>query len=204
MPIAFLLLQAAPASKTPAVLAAMIPIILAALAILFAISLYNGLVRARVRTREAWSGIDVQLKRRASLIPNLVQTVRGYATHEHEVFTEVTQARGALAKAAGPAASATADGFLTQALGRLMAVAENYPALQAAANFSQLQTELADTEEKIAYARQFYNQNALSYNTRIQSFPSNVFAGMFKFEPATFFTAEPTVNQDIQVNFAKV
>ena len=85
-----------------------------------------------------------------------------------------------------------------------MVVAENYPALQAAANFAQLQTELADTEEKIAYARQFYNQNALSYNTRIQSFPSNVFAGTFKFEPVAFFTAEPSVNQDIQVNFAKV
>src|ERR1035438_3397283 len=135
MPIAFLLLQAAPAGKTSAALAAMIPIILAALAILFAISLYNGLVRARVRTREAWSGIDVQLKRRASLIPNLVQTVRGYATHEHDVFTEVTQARGALAKVAGPVASASADQFLTQALGRLMAVAENYPQLQAAQSF---------------------------------------------------------------------
>jgi LemA protein len=204
MPIALFLLQAAPAGKTSAALAAMIPIILTALAVLFAISLYNGLVRARVRTREAWSGIDVQLKRRASLIPNLVQTVGGYATHEHEVFAEVAQARGALAKAAGPAAAAAADGFLTQALGRLMAVAENYPALQAAGNFSQLQTELADTEEKVAYARQFYNQNALNYNTRIQSFPGNVFAGMFRFEPVAFFTAEPSVNEDIQVSFAKV
>jgi LemA protein len=138
------------------------------------------------------------------LIPNLVQTVRGYATHEHEVFTEVTQARGALAKAAGPVAAAAADGFLTQALGRLMVVAENYPALQAAGNFSKLQTELADTEEKIAYARQFYNQNALNYNTRIQSFPGNVFAGMFRFEAVAFFAAEPSVNEDIQVSFAKV
>jgi LemA protein len=204
MPIALFLMQAAPSGKTSAALAAMIPIILTALAILFAISLYNGLVRARVRTREAWSGIDVQLKRRASLIPNLVQTVRGYATHEHEVFAEVAQARGALAKATGPAASAAADGFLTQALGRLMAVAENYPALQAAGNFSQLQEELSDTEEKIAYARQFYNQNALNYNTRIQSFPGNVFAGMFRFEPVAFFAAEPAVNEDIQVSFAKV
>ena len=201
MPIALLLLQATPAGKTSAALAAMIPVILAALAILFAISLYNGLVRARVRTREAWSGIDVQLKRRASLIPNLVQTVRGYATHEHEVFTEVTQARGALAKAAGPSASAAADGFLTQALGRLMAVAENYPALQAAANFSQLQTELADTEEKIAYARQFYNQNALGYNTRIQSFPSNQFAKWFQFEPVAFFAAEESAVQEVKVHF---
>jgi LemA protein len=181
----------------------MIPIVLTALAVLFAISLYNGLVRARVRTREAWSGIDVQLKRRASLIPNLVETVRGYATHEHEVFSEVAQARGALAKATGPAAAAAADGFLTQALGRLMAVAENYPALQAAGNFSQLQGELSDTEEKIAYARQFYNQNALNYNTRIQSFPGNVFSSMFRFEPVAFFVAEPGVSEDIQVSFAK-
>src|ERR1041385_4850920 len=102
MPIALLLLQATPATKTSAVVVAMIPFFLAALAILFAISLYNSLVRSRARTREAWSGIDVQLKRRASLIPNLVQTDRGYATHEHEVFSEVAQARGALAKAAGP------------------------------------------------------------------------------------------------------
>ncbi|HLK63027.1 MAG TPA: LemA family protein [Bryobacteraceae bacterium] len=198
---ALLLLQAA---RTSAIFMAMIPVALTALMILFTISLYNQLVRARVRTREAWSGIDVQLKRRASLIPNLVQTVRGYATHEHEVFSEVAQARGALAKASGPAASAAADGILTQALGRLMAVAENYPALKAAGNFSQLQEELADTEEKIAYARQFYNQNAMSYNTRIQTFPANMLASWFRFEPVTFFTAEPSVNEDIQVNFAKV
>ncbi|HTS26854.1 MAG TPA: LemA family protein [Bryobacteraceae bacterium] len=201
MPVSFLLLQA---TKTTALMTALIPLVLGALCVLFTISLYNGLVRARIRTREAWSGIDVQLKRRASLIPNLVETVRGYATHEHEVFAEVAQARGALAKAAGPAASAAADGILTQALGKLMAVAENYPALKAAGNFSQLQDDLADTEEKIAYARQFYNQNAMYYNTRIQSFPGNVLAGLFSFEPVAFFAAEPTVNQDIQVSFAKV
>src|ERR1700726_1800976 len=102
-----------------------LPFALLALAAVWAILLYNNLVRARVRTREAWSGIDVQLKRRASLIPNLVETVRGYATHEHDVFTEVTQARGALAKASGPTATAAADQSLTQALGRLMVVAEN-------------------------------------------------------------------------------
>jgi LemA protein len=203
MPMALFLLQSIQA-KLPAILVAMVPFFLAALAVLFAISLYNGLVRSRTRTREAWSGIDVQLKRRASLIPNLVQTVRGYATHEHEVFAEVAQARSALVKAASPLDTAAADGFLTQALGRLMAVAESYPALHAAGNFSQLQEELADTEEKIAYARQFYNRNALDYNTRIQSFPANVFAGLFRFEPMTFFSAEPGVNQDVPVNFAKV
>jgi LemA protein len=188
---------------TLTVVAVMIPVACTALFVLFSISMYNGLIKARVRTREAWSGIEVQLKRRASLIPNLVQTVKGYATHEHEVFTEVANARGALAKASGPAASAVADGVLTSALGRLMAVAENYPALKAADNFAKLQEELADTEEKIAYARQFYNQNAMAYNTRIQSFPGNVMAGWCRFETADFFAAEPTVHEDIQVNFAK-
>jgi LemA protein len=189
-------------SGLPATMAAMVPFVLTALFVIFSISLYNNLVRSRVRTREAWSGIEVQLKRRASLIPNLVQTVQGYATHEHAVFSEVAAARGALAKASGPAAAAAADGFLTQALGKLMAVAEAYPTLQAAANFSQMQSELSDTEEKIAYARQFYNVNAMNYNTRIASFPGNILAGMFRFEPVTFFEADPSVNQDVQVSFA--
>jgi LemA protein len=166
--------------------------------------IYNSLVRGQVRTREAWSGIDVQLKRRSSLIPNLVETVRGYATHEHEVFSEVSQARGALAKATGPAAAAAADQSLTSAMGRLFAVAENYPQLQAAGGFQQLQGELVDVEEKIAYARQFYNANALDYNTRIQSFPSNQFARWFHFEPVTFFTAEEKATADVAVSFAKV
>lgn len=197
------LFESTRAAATPAVIAALFASILTFFMAMFAISLYNRLIRSRMRTREAWSGIDVQLKRRASLIPNLVETVRGYATHEHEVFAEVAQARGALAKAAGPVASAAADQFLTQALGRLMAVAENYPQLQAAQSFTQLQEDLADTEEKIAYARQFYNVNALDYNARIQSFPGNQFAAWFHFEPVTFFTAEPAVTEDVQVNFAK-
>ena len=179
----------------------LLPIVLLALAAIWAILLYNNLVRARFRTREAWSGIDVQLKRRSSLIPNLVESVRGYATHEHEVFAEVSQARGALAKASEPQATVAADQSLTHALGRLMVVAEAYPQLQAAGNFSQLQRELADTEEKIAYARQFYNQNAMAYNTSIQSFPGNVMAGWFHFEPVVFFAAEETATQDVKVNF---
>lgn len=174
---------------------------LLAMAAIWAILLYNNLVRARVRTREAWSGIDVQLKRRSSLIPNLMETVRGYATHEHEVFTEVSQARGALAKASGPEATVAADQSLTQALGRLMVVAEAYPQLQAAGNFSQLQQELDDTEEKIAYARQFYNQNALAYNTSIQSFPGNIWARLFHFEPVIFFAAEEAATRDVRVSF---
>ena len=182
-------------------MAVIVPIALFAAAVIWSIFIYNNLVRVRVRTREAWSGIEVQLKRRLSLIPNLVETVRGYATHEHEVFAEVAQARGALAKAVEPAAVAAADGLLTGALGRLMAVAENYPQLQAARNFSQLQAQLSDTEEKIAYARQFYNLNAMAYNTAIQSFPSNLLARQYHFEPVMFFEAEPTAAQDIKVNF---
>jgi LemA protein len=176
-------------------------LLLASAALVWSILLYNNLVRCRNRTREAWSGIDVQLKRRSSLIPNLVETVRGYATHEHEVFAEVARARGALAKAAGPPDMAAADGMLTQALGRLMAVAENYPQLQAASGFSKLQADLTDTEEKIAYARQFYNMNALDYNTAIQTFPGNLFASRYKFEPVAFFEAEPVIQQDVKVNF---
>jgi LemA protein len=187
--------------NSSAALPAMIPVLLLSLAVLWTILVYNGLVLARNRTREAWSGIDVQLKRRSSLIPNVVETVRGYAKHEHDVFSEVAQARGALAKAAGPVAAASADHMLTAALGRLMAVAENYPQLQAAGTFRQLQDELADAEEKIAYARQFYNQNALDYNTRIQSFPGNQFANWFHFQPFDFFNAEETAKEDVKVSF---
>jgi len=179
------------------------PLVLALFGLVSGVLLYNSLVLSRNRTREAWSGIDVQLKRRSSLIPNLVESVRGYAKHEHTVFAEVTQARGALAKASGPAAAAAADQGLTMALGRLMAVAENYPQLQAAANFRQLQGDLTDTEEKIAYSRQFYNQNALDYNTRIQSFPGNVFAKWFQFQPFDFFRAEETAREEVKVSFSE-
>jgi LemA protein len=182
-------------------MAAVLPVVVVGVVALWSILLYNGLVLSRNRTREAWSGIDVQLKRRSSLIPNLVETVRGYATHEHSVFTEVTEARGSLAKATGPAAVAAADQTLTSALGRLMVVAEAYPQLQAVASFRQLQGDLTDTEEKVAYARQFYNQNALDYNTRIQTFPGNMFAGWFGFLPVDFFNTDETARQDVKVSF---
>jgi LemA protein len=181
---------------------AVLPLAMACAAALWSVLLYNGLVLARNRTRESWSGIDVQLKRRSSLIPNLVETVRGYATHEHEVFKEVTEARGSLAKASGPTAMAAADQTLTSALGRLMVVAEAYPQLQAVASFQQLQGDLTDTEEKVAYARQFYNQNALDYNTRIQTFPGNVFAGWFGFLPVDFFNTDEVARQDVKVSFS--
>ena len=172
-----------------------------AVAAIGAIIFYNQTVRSCARIREAWSGIDIQLKRRASLIPNLVETVRAFAVHEQEILTEIAQARGKLIHAPGPEAAAAADQSLTQTLGRLMVVAENYPQLKMARNFTLLQEELADTEEKIAYARQFYNQNVLDYNTNIQSFPGAGFAGLFHFEPAAFFTADEAATRDVTVSF---
>ncbi len=167
------------------------------------IGMYNGLVRARLRVKEAWSGIDVQLKRRASLIPNLVETVKGYAQHEREVFENVTRARSMLQQAGGPAQAAEANNMLTQTLRSLFAVAEAYPDLKANQNFLDLQNELSDTEDKIAYARQFYNTNVLSYNTKTETFPTVVFANMFNFEAAEFFEAEEEARQDVKVDFSR-
>ncbi len=169
---------------------------------LWLLSVYNGLIRSRVRTREAYSGIDVQLKRRASLIPNLVETVKGYAAHEREVLENVTRARAQLERAGSPAAAAQADNALTQTLRSLFAVAENYPNLKANENFLQLQSELSDAEEKIAFARQFYNRNVMDFNTRIEVFPNVFIAGMFNFEPFEFFEAEEGARADVQVSFA--
>jgi LemA protein len=166
------------------------------------VGMYNGLVQARLRVREAWSGIDVQLKRRASLIPNLVETVKGYAQHEREVFENVTRARSMLQQASTPGQAAEANNMLTQTLRSLFAVAEAYPDLKANENFLDLQNELSDIEEKIAYARQFYNTNVLSYNTKTETFPSVIFANMFNFEPAEFFEAEEEARQDVRVDFS--
>lgn len=191
-------------SNVVAAAAALIPMVAVGFTVLAGVLLYNTLVLSRNRTREAWSGIEVQVKRRSSLIPNLVETVRGYATHEHEVFAEVAEARGALAKASGPVAVAAADQGLMAAVGRLMAVAESYPQLQAAGSFIRLQEELSDTEEKIAYARQFYNGNALDYNTRIQSFPGNVMADWFRFQPVGYYDAGEAAREDVKVQFTAV
>ena len=165
------------------------------------LGIYNGLVRSRVRTREAWSGIDVQLKRRASLIPNLVETVKGYAAHEKDVLENVTRARAMLEQAGGAAQAAQADNALTGALRSLFAVAENYPQLRANENFLSLQSELSDIEEKIAFARQFYNRNVMDFNTRIEVFPSVIIANMFNFERFEFFEAEEAAREDVQVSF---
>ena len=156
-------------------------------AMLAGIATYNRLVRSRNRVREAWSGIDVQLRQRASLVPNLVESVRGYAAHERGVFEEVTRARGALQQAGGAAAAANANNALSQALGHLFAVVENYPTLRASENFTALQRELSDVEEKIAFARQFYNRNVLDYNTRIETFPGVLVASNLGFSAAEFF-----------------
>ena len=164
--------------------------------------MYNGLIRARVRTREAWSGIDIQLKRRANLIPNLVETVRGYAAHERQTFENVTRARAMLQQAGTAAEAAQANNFLTQTLRSLFAVAENYPDLKANQNFLDLQNELSDIEEKIAYARQFYNRNVSVYNTSIQTVPNVVVANMFGFKRFEFFEAAEEAREVPEVSFA--
>ncbi len=163
--------------------------------------MYNGLVRARVRTREAWSGIDVQLKRRANLIPNLVETVKGYAAHERETFENVTRARSMVEQAGDAGSAAPANNMLTGALRHLFAVAERYPDLKANQNFMELQQELSDIEEKIAYARQFYNRNVMSYNSSIQTFPNVMMAGMFGFLRFEFFEAEEEARELPDVSF---
>lgn len=176
-------------------------LIIAGLVILFLWFLYNSLVTARVRVREAWSGIEVQLKRRSSLIPNLIETVKGYAKHEKSVFENVTRARSALLGAKSPKEAAQAENMLTGALKTLFAVAENYPKLQAAENFKELQQELSDTETKIAASRQFYNANVLEYNTKIKVFPNLIFANLFGFSQEEFFEAEEESEKEVKVKF---
>ncbi|KKR78137.1 MAG: LemA-like protein [Candidatus Curtissbacteria bacterium GW2011_GWA1_40_9] len=169
--------------------------------IVFIWSLYNGLIAARERIREAWSGIEIQLKRRSSLIPNLIETVKGYAKHEKTVFENVTKARSAMLGAKDPKQAAKADNMLTGALKTLFAIAENYPKLEASENFKELQQELSDTETKIAAARQFYNANVLDYNTKIKVFPNNMLASMFNFKGEEFFEAEEESKKEVKVSF---
>ena len=166
------------------------------------IGMYNGLVQKRLRVKEAWSGIDVQLKRRASLIPNLVETVRGYASHERDTLESVTRARAMLQSAGSAPEAAQANNMLTSALRSLFAVSEAYPDLKANQNFQQLQSELSDTEEKIAYARQFYNRNVLSYNTAVQTVPSAFIAGMVNFKEEEFFEDDEQAREEVTVDFS--
>ena len=163
---------------------------LVVLVLLWFVGVYNGLVGARNQVKNAWSQIDVQLKRRYDLIPNLVETVKGYAKHEKDVFENVARARSACMAATGPADAAKAENFLSQTLKSLFAVAEAYPELKANQNFLALQEELTSTENKVSFARQFYNDTVMRYNTKIQTVPSNIVAGMFSFKAEEFFQVE--------------
>ena len=168
---------------------------------LYIVLAYNGLVRLRNRIESSWSQIDVQLQRRYDLIPNLVETVKGYASHEKGVFESVTQARANAINAQGPAQQAQSENVLTGALKSLFAVAEAYPELKANQTFLALQEELSGTEGKIAYARQFYNDTVQSYNTKIQSVPTNLIAGPFGFKEREYFEADDTSRGPVQVQF---
>lgn len=162
---------------------------------------FNGLIRLRNRTDEAWSDIEVQLKRRYDLIPNLVNTVKGYAKHEDSVFSKVTEARSQAMQAKTPAQHAKAEGMLTETLKSLFAVSENYPDLKASGNFLHLQQELVDAEDKIQASRRFYNGNVRDFNTKMQVFPTNMIANMLGFKKYDFFDAPDSVNKTPEVKF---
>ena len=172
--------------------------------VLWFVGLYNGLVRLRNRVKNAWSQIDVQLKRRHDLIPNLIETCKGYMTHERETLEAITKARNLAAQASGGVADqANAENQLTQALSNFYVVVENYPDLKASTNFMQIQEELTSTENKIGFARQFYNDETMKFNTKIEIFPSNVIAGMFNFIQSEFFEIEePTEREVPKVSFS--
>jgi LemA protein len=171
------------------------------LIVLVGLGLYNGLVRSRIKVREAWSQVEVQLQRRYSLIPNLVETVKGYATHEQETFDMVTKARAALQSAGTPAEASQANDALTGALKTLFAVAEAYPELKANENFLALQQELSQTEDKISYARSYYNAAVRDYNTKTETMPGALIAGPMGFETAEFFEGSEESQAEVQVSF---
>jgi len=190
-------------SAGPLLLVAIVVIgLVLVVAVLWGIGVYNRLQRLRIRSQGAWSDIDVQLKRRHDLIPNLVETVKGYATHEKETLEGVMTARNAAMSASGPADSGAAEGMLTAALGRLFAVAEAYPDLKANQNFLQLQQELGQTEDAIGFSRQNYNRTVGDYNEQIAVFPASIVAGMFAFAPGDFFeVADPAAREAPKVSF---
>jgi LemA protein len=174
---------------------------LVGLVLLYGIFTFNRLVRLRVRTENAWSQIDVQLRRRYDLIPNLIETVKGYAEHERELFEEVARARSQAQAASGVRDQADAENQITRSLNRLIAVAENYPQLRANQNFLVLQEELTGTESKIAFARQFYNDTVQALNTLIQTFPSRIVASLGRFSPREFFEIEEPTRGPVAVQF---
>jgi len=171
------------------------------LIILWLIAVYNGLIRLKNRVAEAWSDIDVQLKRRYDLIPNLIETVKGYATHEKETFENVIKARNLAMQAQDPKAKADTENALSATLKSIFALSESYPDLKANQNFLKLQDELSDTENKIQAARRFYNTNVRDFNTKIQVFPTNIIANILKFTAYDFFEASADEKQNVEVKF---
>jgi LemA protein len=169
--------------------------------VLFLWSLYNTLITMSTQIDEAWSQIDVQLKRRTDLIPNIVSSVKGYAKHEKSVFEDVTKARSTMMKAETPQSMAKASDGLSSALKSLFAIAENYPELKANENFVQLQNQLSDTEDKIAYSRQFYNSTVTDFNVKVRVFPNTIIAGMLGFKEKPFFKTEGAERESVKVQF---
>jgi LemA protein len=176
-------------------------LVIAALLVAVVIGIYNGLVRKRNAVDNSWAQIDVQLKRRYDLIPNLVETVKGYASHERATLEAITAARAAAINAQGPAQQAAAENALSRALRSVFAVAEAYPQLRASSNFEELQRELSDTENRIAYSRQYYNDAVLTYNTAIQSVPTNVIASTFGLGVREYFTSPEPERGPVRVRF---
>ncbi len=182
-------------------IAIIVIVVIVVLLVIFVVAQYNGLVKLRNLVDNAWSQIDVQLQRRTDLIPNLVETVKGYAAHERETLDAVTRARGAVMNAEGPGAKAEADNLLSGTLKSLFAVAEAYPDLKANQNFMQLQEELTATEDRVAYARQYYNDNVTRLNTKIETFPAMFFAGMAKATHREYFETAPEGREPVEVRF---
>lgn len=176
-------------------------LVIVVLLVLWVIATYNSLVTFRNRVKDAWSQIDVQLKRRFDLIPNLVETVKGYTKHESETLENVVKARNTYMSATLPEDQMKADGELTKAISKLFALAENYPDLKANTNFTDLQNQLNETENKIAMSRQFYNDIVMQYNNKVEMVPSNIIANMFHFKKETFFEADKTERENVQVKF---
>jgi LemA protein len=176
--------------------------VIVVLLLLVVIAMYNRLVRLRNRAQNSWAQVDVQLRRRYDLIPNLVEAVKGYAAHERSTFDEVTQARTAAQQAQGVEEQAKAENVLTAAIGRLFAVAEAYPQLRATENFQQLQAQLAEVEQNIAIARQVYNDTVLTYDNALQTVPTNIVAGLFSFSPRAYFETEGATREAPSVQFS--
>lgn len=176
-------------------------LVIVVLLVLWIVATYNGLISLRNRVKDAWSQIDVQLKRRFDLIPNLVETVKGYTKHESETLENVVKARNTYLSASLPEDQMKADGELTKAISKLFALAESYPDLKANQNFTDLQKELNETENKIAISRQFYNDIVMQYNNKVEMVPSNIVASIFKFKKETFFEAAEAERENVQVKF---